>query len=559
MLYRLRAENLGVFRHVELSLGEGLTALTGESGAGKTLLLRAVDLALGGRWSPRRGRAWASSWRVSLDLTVKGRLHRVERWLDRQGRSQYALDGEPCGREAVWALREEAAVFLHQGAAFRLREEGVWAFLERHPAVSQARRDVEALAQTYARVREERRRYGPEDVRSRQARQEELRELWERVERVRPKPGESQRLAEELQRLRQLRHLAQAVSQAREALSPEGEGPGVRELLAAADQALAEVGGLDDQLDGFRQELTLLADAAAQLARGMERFLDTLEPDPAREAQLAARLQEIGALFRRYGVANEEELWALRERAQEEWEALAQGEEKAQALAREEEAALVAWRAAAHRLSEARRQAAAELTARAAQELADLALPHARLRVEVHPQPHRPPSPQGFDEAWVRFQANPDGPLLPLEEAASGGEAARVALALSLALAEPGLDPAQEPAWLLDEAEAGLGGEAAWAVARSLFRFAQTRQVVAVTHQAPLAALADRLWVVEKEVVDGAAVSRVRPAEGEERVVELARLLAGDGLAARRHARALMGEAQALRARLEQDRPAARP
>jgi DNA repair protein RecN (Recombination protein N) len=542
VLVDLTIENLAVIEHQELALGPGLTAITGESGAGKSLLLRAIDLAAGARGEASLVRLGQDSARIALRVRNEGEEHILVRELRRDGRSLATIDG----RTARLAdLRELVASWLgvgRQGDAYRLRQAGALAWLDRLDAVQPALLQTAEAARKVETVRAGLAALGGLDAQARERRLEYLRYALAEIEAADVRPGERDALRRERDRLRNVQRLRESVVGAHERLLPDAEGPGAYDLLAGAAGALDQAAALDPAFDAVARELANLADGAREQARSLARALDDLVADPAREEEVGERLDLLSELDRKYG-GDEDAVLAFADRARAELARLEGDAGRLDALRREEGEAEAAWRRAAGELSAARAEAARALERSAAAELTRLALPEARLFLRVVPDPDLAVSAAGMDRMEALFAADAGAPLLPLGDVASGGEASRVLLALEAALAQS----RGGGTWLFDEVEAGVGGIAAWNVAASLRALSRAGQVVLVSHLAPVAAVADvQLAVAKESGSDGEAVSRARPVRGEERVLELARMLSGEGPAAERHARDLLARARAL-------------
>lgn len=542
MLVELTVEHLAAIERQSLALGPGLTVITGESGAGKSLILRAVDLAAGARGDPGLVRAGHDAARVRLRVRLDGREHVILREVRRDGRTLASIDESPV---RLADLRARMAPWLgigRQGDAYRLRQAGAMSWLDRLDAVRPALDETAAAARRVEAVRAELAALGADDRAARDRRLGYLRYALAEIEGADLQAGEREQLRQERDRLHNVQRLREAVAAARERLQPEADEAGAYDLLAGAAQALAQAAQLDPDLEASARELSLLADGARDQARALGRALEGLVPDPAREEAVGARLDRLSDLDRKYG-GDERAVLAFAKAARDELGRLEGDEARLAALGQEEEEAAAAWRGAAARLSEARAGAARALEREAASELARLALPEARLFLRVVPDPALAVSAAGMDRLEALFAADAGAPLLALGDVASGGEASRVLLALEAALAKGRVGGT----WLFDEVEAGVGGVAAWNVAASLLALARAGQVVLITHLAPVAAVADVHVAVAKSTGEaGEAASRATVVEGEARVAELVRMLSGEGAAAQGHARELLGRARAL-------------
>lgn len=538
MIERLEVFDLGPVHEVDLSLAAGLVAVTGESGAGKSLLLRAIDAAVGGRVDVGWVRADAACLRVRLTLRdPDGHTRILEREVRADGRSSARLDGKTVSLTALRAVGAQSLGGGRQGDVYRLREEGARTWLDQAPGVAQSLHQVTEIARRYAALREEARDLGPTTDIERVRRVETLMATVAEIDAVGPSVGEWDALQAELRRLEGIEDLIRGVALARECLSAEGEGEGARELLGRSAHALAEAARMAADLEETRAGLEAVRDRVQDLSRDLGHYLDHLEPDPAREAQVRERLGHLGPILRRFGPTEVDALEA-RDRAQEELERLESTERRARDVAREVAEVETRFREAAATLSEARREAARMLEIRVREGLAALMLWDSQFRIAVETDPSGPVHPAGVDRVELLFASSPQAALRPLAATASGGEAARVLLALEGALAEAG----GNRTWTFDEVEAGVGGEAAWAVADALHRLAEGRQVLVVTHQAALAAVADQhVAVTKSHGPDGRPQSRARDLVADaDRLQELARMLSGGGAQAMEHARALL-------------------
>ncbi|WP_018111346.1 DNA repair protein RecN [Thermus igniterrae] len=515
MLLRLEVQNLAVIREAVLELSPGLNVLTGETGAGKSLLVDALSLLLGGKAEGLLG-PFGDSLLVTAFFQERVLSRRVG------GRSTPRVDGEVV---SLKELQEEAERWLslhaqHTALALlspRRQRELLDALLS--PSLLAAY--AEAYAHHQALLGEK--RALEEALRAKGEREDLLRFQLKEIAEVHPRPGEDEELEREAERLRHLETLRERAGKAY-ALLAQG---GAVDRLQGAVRELRAGGRHDPALQALARDLEAALEGAQAVARELEDYLEGLEGDPERLSALEARLALLERLKRKYGPTLEAVL-AYGERARAELAALEGGEERLWELEGALEEAKAALLEAGEALSKARQEAAQRLREGMEGELAELGFPHPRFRVDLKPLPD--PGPFGLEEVAFRFAPNPHLPPAPLS-ALSGGELSRVALALAL------LTGAEAPTVVFDEIDTGLGGETAWKVAERLARLAQTRQVLVVTHLPQIAARAHRHLRVVKE---GEAV-RVEALEGEARVRELARLLSGQYTeAALSHARLLL-------------------
>ncbi len=576
MLVELRVQNLALFEEAVLVLGAGLNVVTGETGAGKSLLVDALALALGGRAEAAVVRAGADAARVeavfapapaglALAAARAAGLAATDddvlvfsREVQRSGRSLARVNGHPAAAGTVRALAAHLVEMAGQHDFQRLyRSAEHVEFLDVFAGEEALalRAEVAALAGRLREVGGRRRRLRRTEA-ERLQRLDLLRFQVAEIEAASPRPGEDAELARRLQVFANAGRLREALDRARACLAgtEDDRAPGARDLLAAAAAALGEAAVLDAGLGPEAEGLRASVWQVEELARRLDRYLDTLDYDPRERDRVAERAETLARLKRKYGPTLEDVL-AHRERAVAEADALAGADADLEALAAEEERLRAALAETAGRLSAARAAAARALEARLAADLAELSLEGARCSVELGRRPAGAGGDgleldgemvawdeTGVDRVELLFSANPGEPLQPLARVASGGEASRLFLALC------GLQARGERTFVFDEVDAGVGGRAARAVALRLARLAGNSQVLCVTHLAPVAALADRHYAVVKEERRGRTVAAVLPLEGEERAREVERLLAGGhGEASLAHARELMAWAGSVR------------
>jgi DNA repair protein RecN (Recombination protein N) len=531
MLLALRIQNFTVVEEVEVAFGPGLTVLTGETGAGKSILVDALGLLLGGRADPGLVRGGAEDAVVeavfqrtealaarlaALGLPDQGDDVSVRRVVGALGRSRVHVNGalatvtllgqllrgllDIAGQHAHVALFQpsfQRSLLDRVGGVAAARE----AYRAAHAALNAVDRELSALGGTSAEERLLLLRF-------------QLGEL----ERLAPVPGEEAALEEERRRLAAVERLRAAGEEAEARLSGDG---GAAETAGRALAVLEEALRHDARLEPV---LAALRGASAELdeaAQGLRRYLGRLEPDPARLAEAEERLDALRRLCRRHAT-DLPGLLALLDGLRAEVEQLAgRGEALERVSARRSLLEAEAWQAA-RALRAERESAAGELGRSVHAVLAELALSGARFRVQVAPQDAL--GPEGADEVEFLFSANPGEPERPLERVASGGEASRVLLALRRVF----LDRDACQTVVLDEADAGVGGAVADAVGRLVHEVARGRQVLCVTHHPQVAAHADMHLLVHKRLVGGRAASGVTELPpGEPRVAELARMLSG--------------------------------
>ncbi len=558
MLLELRIENLLLIERAELRPGDGLTAITGETGAGKTVLAHALDLLLGGK--PRSGivRPGAAEAYVEgvfelppglLDQPELADLReRVGEELDEivlarrvsaEGRSRAFVQGRSATAADLQALGGRMVAFFGQHEHRRLtlasaqldlldgfcgREQ-----LELRAALGAAHTRMRELEGTLAELRE---RAGTRD-RDLDLLSFEIDEIDE----LDPSEEEKQSLVAERSRLRQLDGLLAAAGAGAEAIAPSGDDPGVAALLAGTESLAQAVTGADAELDVLAERLAALRLEAEDLGAELRRYADSLEAEPGRLDVVEERLELYDRLERKHG-GTVEAVLAHAERCRAERTRL----ERAEVETEQAEAALVEARAErdqlAGRLGAARRKAGPKLAEQVLEELSSLAMEGASFEVVL--EPREDVGPSGAERVELMLAPNPGVPAAPIREAASGGELSRVMLAL-MTVAGTG----ESRTLVFDEVDAGVGGQTARAVGERLRALGDTRQVLCITHLPQIAALASAHFRIEKSAETDTALTTVEALQGDGVVAELCRMLGAEATdkAARRHAKDLLAAA----------------
>jgi DNA repair protein RecN (Recombination protein N) len=530
VLRRLRIENLVLIREAELELSPGLNAITGETGAGKTILAQAVGLLLGTKGDdsfvgPAGDEAYVEA---ELDLPAQDEesdaifeLKPVDeealllsRRVFADGRTRAYAWGRAAAREDVAAAVERVVAMSGQFEQRRLaRPAYQLEVLDRFCGEEQLRRRTEARA-AWRELLAARRRHDEltENAALAEARLAELRALVEDTEGM--EPDDEERLRAERERVRHVTELAEAAAAAAQALAPE-DGEGATGLVALAERAVAPLEGLAPELRAAGDELRDAELRLRETASALHSFLASLEAEPGRLEEIEAGLDRIAEAKRRFRAASYEELLSRAGAARAELAALDEGADPAAAAA----AALAAAALRVHELEDdlrAERNAAAPAFADAvAAELHDVGMGEGEFVCELR---ERDPSATGADEAVFLVRPNAGLPFAPVAETASGGELSRIALAIAAVAGGETL--------VFDEIDAGIGGETANAVGRVLQRLAGRAQVITITHLPQIAALADRHFRVEKIPGDPTHTRIEQLADGERRA-ELERMLGG--------------------------------
>ncbi|MFF5674141.1 DNA repair protein RecN [Streptomyces hygroscopicus] len=579
VLEEMRIRALGVIDDAVVELSPGFTAVTGETGAGKTMVVTSLGLLLGGRADAGLVRIGAKAAVVEGRVTVDARSSvavraeeagaelddgalLISRTLSAEGRSRAHVGGRSVPVGLLSELADDlVAVHGQTDQQGLLRPARQRQALDRY-AGDAVSGPLEKYAAAYRRLRAVSDELDELTTRARERAQEAdlLRFGLEEVAAAEPLPGEDAELAAEAERLGHAEALASAAALAHAALAgnPEDpEGVDAATLVAGAHRALEGVRSHDPALAGLADRIgevgILLSDVAGELAG----YADDLDADPLRLAAVEERRAVLAQLTRKYGETIGDVLaWA--ERGAARLAELDGDDDRIGELTAERDALRAELGELAQALTDARTEAAGRFAEAVTAELASLAMPHARVTFAIRQSEAaeetdgievggRPVvfGPHGADEVELLLAPHPGTPPRPIAKGASGGELSRVMLAVEVVFA--GSDPV--PTYLFDEVDAGVGGKAAVEVGRRLAKLARSAQVVVVTHLPQVAAFADRHLVVEK-TNDGAVTrSGVKVMEGEDRVRELSRMLAGqeDSELARAHAEELLEAACAGR------------
>jgi DNA repair protein RecN (Recombination protein N) len=561
MLRELRIENLLLIERAELRFEAGLNAITGETGAGKTVLARSLDLLLGGKPAAGIVRPGAPEAWVEGVFDLDPALREDPELADLLDRLPEDADEVVIARRVSAAGRSSAFLAGRAATAPDLRELGtrLLSFYGQHESRKLTLTSVQGeILDSYAGAThlELRDRYATSH-RTVLAAERELRELSERegarerdldllrfelaeIEELAPDPGEYDTLTTERNRLRAVEGLREGLAEALVAVTgaagdASGEDGGAAAAAAQAESALIRNGGIDAALDALAERAGSIAVELADLGAELRGSLEALEADPERLEIVETRLDALDRLLRKHGGTIETVLEHARTCAAE-IERLDRADELAGELeaavteAREERAAL------AVKLTKSRRKAAPGLERAVAAELAELAMDGARLEVALEPHPDGFGA-TGAELVELRVATNPGMPLSSLGETASGGELSRVMLALTGLGSGSGAET-----MVFDEIDAGIGGKVARRVGERLRALGSEQQLICITHLPQVASLAAGHFRVEKSPEGDGTVARVERVGGDELVAEIVRMLGADtgDEAADRHARELL-------------------
>lgn len=578
MIETISIENLGVIAQAELPLGPGLTALTGETGAGKTMVLTSLKLLLGSKADPAIVRAGTQRCVVEgafaleedakciqiaqeAGCEIEDDLLLASRVVPATGRSRAHLGGRAVPASVLGQVGSRLVSIHGQADQLRLRtaaaqrraldavggsehEQLCRQYSTCYRAWNQARQDLETWR---------------EQALAREGEIAGLRHALEQLEALDPKPGEDQALAEEASRLENLDLLRSGAAEAASAISGDELNDDVANVIAlvsVARRSLENAADHDSRLASLMPRLNEVAALTSDLAMELTDYLSDLDADPDRLAwvherreQLRRGCLEIGGLGQVF--ANVDELLAFGQHSAARLAQLDGPLDRETELAAEVERTGKELKTVAKRLSQARTKLAKLLSQQVSAELEGLMMRGAKLQVRLNPLEQ--PGPTGMEEVELLLRAHPGAAALPLEKGASGGELSRIMLALEVVLAQH--TATKRHTFVFDEIDAGVGGRAAVEIGRRLAALARHHQVIVVTHLAQVAAWAQTQLVVVKQVGQAsneATTTAVETVEGPERVRELARMLSGqsDSQTALRHAEELLEQANMAQSKL---------
>ncbi|WP_125616739.1 DNA repair protein RecN [Specibacter cremeus] len=570
MIEEIRIRDLGVITESTLPLGPGLSVVSGETGAGKTMVVTAVGLLLGNRADAGAVRSGAKSASAEATLALPAGHAALARALEAgaeideydggaqlilartvgaDGRSRAHVGGRSAPIGVLGELGESLVVVHGQSDQIRLKsaaaqrealdkfaaeaERGFGtrqaAYTDLYRRWQQARAELDALrTSSRERLREA----------------ESLTQALAEIDDADPQPGEDEALKAESLKLANVEGLRLAAQTAHEALIAEdySESPDATTLVDEARRQLDSVADSDAELADTAKRVAEVGYLLADIARDLAGYIASLDSEgPDRLAEIEDRRGVLAVLVRKYAPSIDEVLaWA--DASRHRLDELSDDSGRIESLAAEVDAAETSLDALGAELTRDRRAAAAKLSKRVSDELAALAMPDAKLVIEIAPAGR---GPHGADDITFLLRPHAGAAPRPLGKGASGGELSRVMLAIEVVLAA--VDPV--PTFVFDEVDSGVGGKAAVEIGRRLAMLAKHVQVLVVTHLPQVAAFADQHIVVTKHPVSkgaGFTSSDVRLLEPEERVVELARMLAGqeDSATAQAHARELLADAR---------------
>ncbi|GEA19241.1 DNA repair protein RecN [Moorella sp. E306M] len=556
MLQELQIENFALIESLQLDLEPGLTVLTGETGAGKSIIVDAVGLLVGARASAEYIRSGAERALVrglfqaagipgleevlaefGVPVEADGTLL-LSREISRSGRHSCRVNGRSLTL-SMYQRIGQMLVDIHGQHAYQsiLRPASQTDLLDGVAGLMELRAQVKELYTKWQNLQKELAELGG-DAAARERQRDLLTYQLKEISAANLRPGEDEELLREREILNNAARLAEGAVAVYAALFGE-EGRAAYDRISQAAAILDTMAGIDAGLKPWQNLLEAAAAQVEEVARGIRRYGEELDYNPQRLKEIEERLELIKNLKRKYGNDIPAILRYQAETATA-LEGLEQRAARVAAMEKEIAAAETKYREAALRLRRQRLKAAQKLAAEITAVLHDLAMPAARVTIACTEASL--PGPAGMDTVTFLFQPNPGEGSRPLAQIASGGEMARVMLACKSILA----DVDAVPTLIFDEIDAGVGGAAARAVARTLAAIGRRHQVLCITHSAQLAGVAGQHYRVSKVVQGGRTFTRVEKLTGEARVEELARLLSGEtSPIAREHAAALLEQSQA--------------
>ncbi len=535
MLTHLRIRDFAIVEALDLELMAGMTAVTGETGAGKSILVDAIGLLLGDRADSSTVRhgaeradisavfaldalPTAQAWLAEHDLSGEGECH-LRRVIANNGRSRNYINGIP---QPAQALRElgQWLVDIHGQHEHQslLRRDAQRQLLDDYADNSRLASQLAEHYQTWHRLRQALR-----DLRQasteRDARLDILRYHLTELAALNLAEGEMAMLESEQRRLANASQLLDTSQRLLDTLS-EGDEGAITDRLGHGLRELEALGRLDAKLIPVSELLGAALIQVQECSNELRSYVQALDLDPAHLAQIEQRLTAAHQLARKHRL-DAGELIALRARLEAERNALEHSETRLDELQQAAKAAQAAWQHAAEHLSARRTTAAQALGERLSQALAGLGMPGGRFA--IHLEPLDKPAPGGLETVEFQVSANPGQPLRPLAKVASGGELSRISLAIQVITARA----ARIPTLIFDEVDSGIGGGVAEVVGRQLRTLGHHRQVLCVTHLPQVAAQAHQQLKVEKRTDGHITHTQVHTLDAEKRITEIARMLGG--------------------------------
>ena len=558
-LTELSIRSLGVIDSAEIEIGGGLTVITGETGAGKTMVLTALNLILGAKSDAdlvRNGEdrlVVSGKFQLTEELSERadalggvvedGELI-ISRTVNNQGKSKMIFGGVASTATQVNDFGEDLIEIHAQSSSARLAKPGIQrdlldAFADHQSLLTSYGQIFQKFNNNRSRIAELKSQLQAKDLEI-----SKLEMLVKDFEKVKPIKGELVDLDNEINKLGSVEELNSGISRVLSSIS--GEDDSAINAIYSSKKSLENLMGKDFDLDKIIERFADVSYEMGEVSSNLEKYLAKLEADPQRFDALQARKSEINALIKKYGKGEDRlksfgDLINEAQSAELRLQDLRGGDARLVEMEAENLKVFKELQSAARKLSESRVSAANKLSAQITQELTHLAMLNAKLQVEVsrgNEDVFSSYGTAGIDEILLTFTSHKDGKLIPLNKSASGGELSRVMLAIEVVLAS------KSPigTYIFDEVDAGVGGKAAIEVGRRLALLSQNSQVLVVTHLAQVASWANSHLVVMKSENGSVTQSNISIVEGEDRKREIARLLSGqeDSVTAQQHAAELL-------------------
>jgi DNA repair protein RecN (Recombination protein N) len=572
MLEELRIQNFAIIDNLELNFSSSFNVITGETGAGKSIIIDAVELILGGKPDPSFVRAGADRAVVEGIFTLNKATKplvlpileredmqsesedfvRLSREVKPNGRSTARINGVTTTQDILKEIGEILVDVHGQSEHLSLlNPKSHLDLLDRYAELTEMRLALSSLVDRVHKTRQEIKKL-VEDEAALKRRAEQLRYEVDEIDAAELRPGEEEELKVERTRIGNSEQLATLAAETYNLL--EGDDSG--DQLSAVDQLnqiavlMGKLANIDPAMKDEADGASDLAEQAEDLALSLRRYVDKVEFDPDRLEEIEERLDLVNRLHKRFG-ATIDDILQYAEKARKELESIEHSDERLKELRAEEDKLLTHVGEVAERISKVRQMIGQKMGERIVAELADLKMEGSRFEVSIKRKESRDGcfigdkryafTPTGIDEVEFLLSANPGEPLRPLTKVASGGETARIMLALKRVLTMAD----QTPTLIFDEIDTGVGGRVGSVVGEKLWSLSSNHQVLVVTHLAQLAGYGDKHYHVTKQVNGGRPSTRVKSLDDENtRVEELAEMLGAEGESGRLSARGILLQAE---------------
>ena len=558
-LNSIQIRNLGVIETASVEFSSGLTVLTGETGAGKTMILSALNLILGGKFDNNLIRNGTDRALVSGEFQIPKSLISVldelgaevdenevviNRVLSDSGKSKLSIGGVPVPAAKVAEIGEELVEIHGQSSSNRLLKSSVQReILDNYGKLERQVGEYRTLLDSYRKLERELNDLKA-SLKNRDVEISRLREVVDNQNKAKVRKDEFFEISSEISKLESGQAISEAINLSLSVLASDEDAP--TSLISQAHKSLKSIEKIDKEIaaivEAIRDSIETLNFAVSDL----ERYRDSINADPAYFDQLQSRKAELSSLAKRYGQTEDKNLSLnqfveMASEAKAKIEQLSGGEGALADLTSKLDDLFLNLKKAAINLNEARAKASTQLCLDVQQELIDLALPNAELQINI--STNDPDNPKnygndGIDEVEFLFRSHPSAKFASIGKGASGGELSRIMLALEVVIAK--LSPVGT--YIFDEVDSGVGGKAAMEVGKKLAKIAKSAQVIVITHLAQVAVWADSHYVVEKSESGDVTESNVFKVEKDRRKMEIARLLSGqeESKSANEHASELL-------------------